>query len=84
MMPQVGLVLGLAVITGTEMVMVLTVDCRDFPVVQWLRLHTPSAGGLGSIPGQGTRSHMPQLKIPYAAARAPHATRKTGDPVCYS
>ena len=27
---------------------------------QWLRLHTPNAGGSGSIPGQGTRSHMPQ------------------------
>ncbi|TEA40826.1 hypothetical protein DBR06_SOUSAS19710034, partial [Sousa chinensis] len=27
-------------------------------VAQWLGLHTPSAGGLGSIPGQGTRSHM--------------------------
>ena len=25
-------------------------------MVQWLRLHTPNAGGLGSIPGQGTRS----------------------------
>ena len=31
-------------------------------VVQWLRLHTANAGGLISIPGQGTRSHMPQLK----------------------
>jgi len=31
--------------------------------MQWLRLHTPSVGGLGSIPGQGTRSHMPQLKV---------------------
>ena len=31
-------------------------------VVQWLRLYAPSAGGLDSIPGQGTRSHMPQLK----------------------
>ena len=30
-------------------------------VVQWLRLHTPKAGKLGSIPGQGTRSHMLQL-----------------------
>ncbi|TEA30592.1 hypothetical protein DBR06_SOUSAS4110027, partial [Sousa chinensis] len=29
-------------------------------VVQWLRLHTPNAGGSGSIPGQGTRSHLPQ------------------------
>ena len=33
-------------------------------VVQWLRLCTPNAGGPGSIPGQGTRSHMPQLKEP--------------------
>ena len=23
--------------------------------VQWLRLHTPNAGGTGSIPGQGTK-----------------------------
>ena len=79
-----GLVLGLAVVTGTEMVMVLTVDCRDFPVVQWLGLHTPNAGGAGSVPGQGTRSHMPQPKIPYAATRTPHATMKTEDPVCCS
>ena len=25
-----------------------------------LRLQAPNAGGLGSIPGQGTRTHMPQ------------------------
>ena len=31
-------------------------------VVQWLRLSTPSAGGPGLIPGQGTRPHMPQLR----------------------
>ncbi|TEA37608.1 hypothetical protein DBR06_SOUSAS5310035, partial [Sousa chinensis] len=31
-------------------------------VVQWLRLHAPNAGGPGSIPGWGPRSHMPQLK----------------------
>ena len=31
-------------------------------VAQGLRLHVPSAGSLGSIPGQATRSHMPQLK----------------------
>ena len=36
-------------------------------VVQWLRLHVPNSGGLGSIPGQGTRSHMLQLMIPHAA-----------------
>ena len=28
-------------------------------VVQWLRLHTPDAGGPGWSPGQGTRFHMP-------------------------
>ena len=31
-------------------------------VVQWLKLHAPSEGGLGSIPGLGTRPHMPQLR----------------------
>ena len=33
----------------------------------WLR--TPSSGGPGLIPGQGTRSHMLQLKIPHAATK---------------
>ena len=32
-------------------------------VVQWLRLHTPIAGGPGSIPGQGTGPHMPQQRL---------------------
>ena len=31
---------------------------RTSLVNQWLRLHAPSARGLGSIPGQGTGSHM--------------------------
>ena len=31
-------------------------------MVQWLRLRTPNAGGLGLIPGQGTRSPMLQLR----------------------
>ena len=38
-------------------------------VVQWLRQGTPNAGGPGSIPGQGTRSHVPQLKIPHASVK---------------
>ena len=42
-------------------------------VVQWLRLHDPNAGGLGSIPGQGTRSHMLQLKVPHAATKTQHS-----------
>ena len=32
-------------------------------VAQTLRRHTPNARGPGSIPGQGTRSHMPQLRL---------------------
>ena len=32
------------------------------PVVQWLRLHAPNAGGPGLIPGRGTRSRMLQLR----------------------
>ena len=31
-------------------------------VVQWVRHRAPRAGGPGSIPGQGTRSHVPQLR----------------------
>ena len=36
---------------------------RTSPVVQQLRLHTRDAGGLDSIPGQRTRSHMLQLRL---------------------
>ena len=32
-------------------------------VVQGLRLHAPNTGSLGSILGQGTRSHMPQPRV---------------------
>ena len=32
-------------------------------VVQWLRLHAPSAGIQSSIPAQETRSHEPQLRV---------------------
>lgn len=31
--------------------------------IQWLRVQIPNAGVLGSIPGQGIRSHMPHYKI---------------------
>ena len=46
-------------------------------VVRWLRLRVASAGDPGSIPGQGTRPHMPQLKIPHAATKIPRAATKT-------
>ena len=45
-------------------------------VVQRLRLHAPNAEGWGLIPGQGTRSRMPQLKIPHAALKIQHSARK--------
>ena len=38
-------------------------------MVQWLRLYTPNAEGSSSIPSQGTRSHMPQLKIPHTTIK---------------
>ena len=38
-------------------------------MVQRLRLSTVIAGGLGSIPDQKSRSHMPQLKIQCAAVQ---------------
>ena len=39
-------------------------------VAQWLGLRAPNAGHPGSIPGQGTRSHM------HAATKSLHATTK--------
>ena len=45
-------------------------------MVQWLRLHTPNAGGPGLIPGQGTRSHMPRLKILHATTKDPPCHNK--------
>ena len=37
--------------------------------VQWLRLQALNAGGQDLVPGQGTRFHMPQLRIPHAATK---------------
>ena len=38
-------------------------------MVQWLRLHIPNAENPGLSPSWGSRSHMPQLKIPQAATK---------------
>ena len=47
-------------------------------VVQWVRLHTPNAGGPGSIPGQGTRSLMhAATKSSHASTKIPHAAAKS-------
>ena len=45
-------------------------------VVQWLRLCAPSAGGWGSVPGRGTRSHLLQLERIFRVAR------KVKEPAC--
>ena len=42
-------------------------------VVQWLRLCTPNAGGLGLTPGQETHSHMPQLRVCMPHLKIMHA-----------
>ena len=34
-----------------------------------LGTQAPNAAGLGSIPGQGTRSYMPQVRIPRATTK---------------
>ena len=44
-------------------------------MVQWLGLHAPSEGGLGSNPGLGTRSQMPQVR-PSAAIINKHLKKK--------
>ena len=38
-------------------------------VVQWLKLCAPNAAGPGSIPGRGTKSHLPQRKILHTATK---------------
>ena len=45
-------------------------------VVQCLRLCSSKAGGRGSIPGQGTRSHMPQPRVHLLQLKIPHAATK--------
>ena len=46
-------------------------------MVQWLRLHTPNAGGPGVIPGQGTVSDMLQPRVPMLQQKILHAVTKT-------
>ena len=48
---------------------------KDFPGDPVVRLQVPGAGTLGSIPGQGSRSHVPQSRV--------HMPRwKSEDPTC--
>ena len=42
-------------------------------VVHWLRFQAPSVGDPGLIPGQGTRPHMPQLRVRMRPLKILHA-----------
>ena len=49
--------------------------CKNEPagsslLVQWLTILAPSAEGLGLTPDQGTRSHIPQLRVCMLQLRA--------------
>ena len=50
----------------------------DFPGGPVAKIPCSHCRGLGSVPGQGTRSHRLQLKDPYYATKIPNATTKTG------
>ena len=45
-------------------------------MAQWLRFYAPNAGDPGSIPSQGTRSHMSQLRVHTQQLRILQATIK--------
>ena len=47
----------------------------DIPGDPGLRLHAPNAGGPGLIPGQGTRSRMPQLRVHMPQLKDPATKR---------
>ena len=49
---------------------------RTALVVQWLRLRAPNAGGPRSIPGQGTRPQVLQLKHPALCNKRNHHNEK--------
>ena len=46
-------------------------------MVRWQRPDSPNAGSPGSIPGQGSRSHMPQPRVRRPHLKIPPVTNKT-------
>ena len=47
-------------------------------MVQWLRRHAPNAVGLGSVPAQEARSHMPQLRVQMLQLKIPPPAKRPG------
>ena len=61
----------IVVYAHSEIYLTIKKHCdRTSLVVQWLRLSALNPGDPGLIHGQGTRSHMLQLKIPHAATKS--------------
>ena len=50
-------------------------------VVQWMRPCALNAKEPGSIPDEGTRSHMLQMRLNMLQLKIPHAPRKIEDPM---
>ena len=57
---------GVVVVVPPQVVVGFKGDEGTSLVVQCPNLHSPSAADPGLILGQGTRSHMPQLKIQHS------------------
>ena len=53
---------------------------RDFPGGPVAKTLCSNAGGPGSIPGQGTRSHMLQIRACMPHLKMPQAPGKTENP----
>ena len=49
-------------------------EIEDFSASPVLRFHAPNAGGPSLIPGQGTRSHIPQLRVRMLQLKTPQPT----------
>ena len=64
---RVGLVLAIEILLEMSVSLVIRFMSRTHTetslVIQWLRFCTPKTGGLGLIPSQGPRSHLPQLRV---------------------
>ena len=56
----------------------------DFPGGPETNILHYNSGALGSIPGQGTKSHMPQLRMFMPQLNIPHVARKTEDTKCHN
>ena len=49
----------------------------DFPGGPMVKTHAPNEGGPGSIPGQGTRSHVLQPRVHMLPRKIPRAATNT-------